>query len=42
MASESSEDLAQVMTMMMDHMLCERDNTTSIDNAIETIMEGTM
>ena len=29
------EDSIRMMTMMMDHMLCERDNTSGLQKAIE-------
>ena len=38
MASELSEGSAQVMTMMMDHMFHESDNT--INKAIEKIVDA--
>ena len=35
-----SEGSAQVMTMMMDSMLHERDNTTSLDKSIKNIVDA--
>ena len=39
-ASESSDNLARVVTMMMEHMLHERHNTTWLDKSIEKIVDA--
>ena len=38
MSTVSSEYFACLMTMMMDHMLHERDNMVGVDKAIESIV----
>ena len=35
-----NNNLAQVMITMMNHTLCERDNTTNLDKGIEKIVDA--
>ena len=39
-ARDSSDNLAQAMTRMIDQILQERDNVTSLDKAIERIVDA--